>query len=99
MIAMIVLNDGDIGALMQVGDAVLVMREALAARSHGQMISPGREGFQTGKAGLVWTPGGFLDNPIMGLRLYPTGVARDDQLAALWDAKTRELLCAAVGSQ
>ena len=94
---MLLLTDRDVGACLPMPYAVAAMREALTGRAAGQLVSAPRAGMPFGDAGLVWTPGGFRDTGALGLRLYLTGVARQDQIVALWDAATGELRCVALG--
>ena len=93
-----ILMDNDIRELMPMGDAIGVMENAFRDRAQGQMVSPPREGIQTGKAGLVWTPGGLLSTHVLGLRVYLTGVERNEQLVAAWDSQNGSLLGLAIGS-
>ncbi len=95
---MLVLTDKDIEACLPMGAAVAAMRSAFLSEAAGTMVSEPRQGFRVGDAGLVWTPGGFVDRQTMGLRLYATGVPRSDQLVALWGTATGELRCVALGS-
>ncbi len=94
---MLLLSDADVRACLTMGEAVEAMRDAFARRAAGQMVSAPRSGIEVGGAGLVWTPGGFLDQMTMGLRLYPTGVERGEQLVALWDAAGGGLRCLVLG--
>ncbi len=96
---MLVLRDADVRRAITMGEAVQAMRSALLSRAAGTLISAERTGIAIGGAGLVWTPGGFLDDMTMGLRLYPTGTGHGEQLVALWDARTGELRCVAAGAE
>jgi ornithine cyclodeaminase/alanine dehydrogenase-like protein (mu-crystallin family) len=93
----LLLTDADLLRVMTVRDALHPIREAMDARTTGQLVAARRAGFTVGDAGLVWTPGGFLDTGALGLRLYPTGVAAGDQLTAVWDS-TGRLDAIALGS-
>ena len=81
------LRHEDVTSALGVADAVEVMRDTLAARARGDLVSPHRSGFRVGRAGLVWTPGGCQDSGILGLRLYLTGVGSPDQVTLVWNAE------------
>lgn len=78
-----VLLDGDVQQVLSMADAVGAMRRVLAARAAGDLVSPPRGGFRAGEVGLRWTPGALRG--WLGLRLYVTGVASEDQVTALCD--------------
>ncbi len=90
-----VLLDGDVQRVLSMADAVATMRRVLAARAAGELVSPPRDGFRAGEVGLRWTPGALPG--WLGLRLYLTGVAGEDQVTALW-RRDGSLEAIAVGS-
>ncbi|NMP23385.1 ornithine cyclodeaminase family protein [Sulfobacillus harzensis] len=93
-----ILTDADIRAVCPMADAVAFMKRVFYARSQGELVSAPREGFRAGPVGLVWTPGALRSSKALGLRVYLTGLAASDQLAAAWDGQSGELIALAVGS-
>lgn len=93
-----ILSQDDVRAVLPMTVAIAATRELLAARRQGQLISAPRQQMLVGESRLVWTPGGHEASQRAGLRLYLTGVERDDQLVAVWDTASGELLGLAVGA-
>ncbi len=92
-----IFRDEDVAALVDMRNAIEVMKEAIVSRKNGDMISPPRESFVAGSTAMVWTPGAHRGLKAIGLRLYLTGVPEKDQIVALWDSGRGHLKAIAVG--
>jgi alanine dehydrogenase len=91
------LTDADVRAFPP-SEALEVMREALRAHADSTLIAPPR----LHAADLTFTVGGLKagsDGDAVGFRTYHTlDTPHDDQLVAVWDAHTGQLLGVIVGS-
>lgn len=81
--APLILNDEDIRKSLSVKEAIEVIRDAFLDRHNGRVTQPLRSGINMWDTSLVWTPGGFPDENIMGMRLYLTGLKDSDQLVCV----------------
>ncbi len=94
----LILYDEDIRKSVSVKEAIEVIRDAFLDKHNGRVTQPLRSGINMGDTSLVWTPGGFPDENIMGLRLYLTGLQESDQLVSVWDTATGRIECLSIGN-
>ncbi len=90
---MLVLDDGDVDALMDMAAAIDAIEPAFVAQSAGRFIAPPRNYVTVpGRGDLVFTTGGLPDGPV-GFRVYDTlaGGAANAQIIAVWNAATGTL--------
>lgn len=93
-----VFNDHDIERAVTMKEAISVMREALIQKHNGRITDLQRSRLEMGNTALVWTPGGFPDDMILGLRLYLAGLRDSEQLVSVWETETGKIKCLNVGS-
>jgi hypothetical protein len=62
-----ILFDDDVWFLCPMADAIASIKTILRGHRDGHLIPPPRDGFDSSKVGLVWTPGAFLPSASIGL--------------------------------
>jgi ornithine cyclodeaminase len=94
----LLLTDRDLETVLPMSDALATVEGALRERANGTAVAVPRTRFDVGDSSLVFTPGGYRELGVMGLRVYATGVSVDHQLVAIWETVRGQLLCLIVGS-
>lgn len=91
------LTEGDLSRILDFDLAIGAVEAALRERGLGTAIALPRTGMKTAGGQLVFTPGGFAGMRAMGLRVYTAGLPEDEQLVAVWDALSGQLVTVILG--
>lgn len=94
----LLLTDQDLKKALPMSEALVAVEGALRERANRTAVSLQRTSFRVSNSSLVFTPGGYRELGVMGLRVYVTGVPEDQQLVAIWDSQSGQLLSVIVGS-